>query len=107
MSEPAWLERNFTPSSTGPLSAADGVTGTAEAKPPASFCASCVGKYFVAKGGSAPSSVDASQQVREEDLPKTVRIVRPDDGIADLQANPNRLTIVIGEDGRIVDAAWE
>jgi hypothetical protein len=36
-----------------------------------------------------------------------MRILKPTDGITDMRANPNRLTIVIGEDGRIVDAIWD
>jgi len=44
---------------------------------------------------------------REEDLPANTRILKPTDGITDMRANPNRLTIVIGEDGRIVDAIWD
>ena len=34
-------------------------------------------------------------------------ILRPSDGIGDMRTNPNRLTILLGEDGRIVDAIWE
>jgi hypothetical protein len=81
--------------------------GYAEAKAPAGPCGPCVGKQFVAKGGSAPAGATAEQTVREEDLPANSRILRPSDGIGDMRTNPNRLTILLGEDGRIVDAIWE
>jgi hypothetical protein len=51
--------------------------------------------------------VAASETVQEENLPAHARVVRPTDGIDDMRPNPNRLTLVIGEDGRIVDAVWE
>jgi hypothetical protein len=31
----------------------------------------------------------------------------PTDGIKDMRTNPNRLTVIVGEDGRIVDAIRE
>lgn len=83
------------------------IPGYAQAKAPVELCNGCVGKTFVAKGADAPKGVAAANTVREEDLPPMTRIIHPDDGIADTRPNPNRLTIVIGEDGRIADAAWE
>jgi hypothetical protein len=81
--------------------------GVAEAKQPEESCKPCVGKLFVNKDGAVPSGTTPSDLVREEDLPKNLRILRPSDGVASAQPDPNRLTIVIGEDGRIADAAWE
>lgn len=80
--------------------------GYAEAAGPSSPCGPCVGKYFVARG-AAPAGVPADAIVRQEDLPANTRVIGPSDGIADMRSNPNRLTIVVGEDGRIVDATWE
>ncbi len=45
--------------------------------------------------------------VREEDLPPDTRVLLPTDGIKDMRTNPNRLTVIVSEDGRIVDAIWE
>jgi hypothetical protein len=81
--------------------------GVAEGKQPAEPCQPCVGKLFVGKDGAVPSGTTAGDIVREEDLPKNTRILHPSDGVASAQPDPNRLTIVIGEDGRIADAAWE
>jgi len=88
--------------------AVKGFPGYAQAaKAPAAACDPCIGKVLVAKGAAAPSGVPASDIVREESLPPLTRILRPEDGISDTGPNPNRLTIIVGESGRIVDAAWE
>lgn len=84
-----------------------GIPGSAQAKAPGEDCSKCVGKVFVAKGAAAPAGVAAGDVVKQDDLPANLRVVRPTDGIADMQSNPNRLTLVIGEDGKIVDAAWD
>jgi hypothetical protein len=81
--------------------------GYAEVAAPADPCVKCVGKLFVAKGAAAPAGAAAADAVREQDLPPTTRIIKPTDGITELPWNPNRLTLVIGDDGRIVDAAWD
>jgi hypothetical protein len=81
--------------------------GYAEVKAPENPCGPCVGKHFVAKGEAAPAGVAASDILRQEDLPPDTRVLLPTDGIKDMRTNPNRLTIVVGEDGRIVDAIWE
>jgi hypothetical protein len=36
-----------------------------------------------------------------------VRILRPSDGIRGMEQNPNRLTLVLGDDSIIVEAFWE
>ncbi len=41
----------------------------------------------------------------ENRSPANLRIVRPTDGIGHIQSNSNRLTLVIGEDSKIVAAA--
>lgn len=84
-----------------------GIPGQAQAKAPGEDCSKCVGKVFVAKGATPPAGVPAGELVKQDDLPANLRVVRPTDGIADMQSNPNRLTLVIGEDGKIVDAAWD
>jgi hypothetical protein len=81
--------------------------GSTQAKAPGDDCSKCIGKVFVAKGATPPAGVAAADIVKQDDLPGNLRIVRPTDGIGDTQSNPNRLTLVIGEDGKIVDAAWD
>jgi hypothetical protein len=81
--------------------------GYAEVKKLKNDCSNCLGKYFVAKGGTPPAGVSADNILKEEDLLWSVRIIRPHDGIPNYQVNPNRLTLVLTEDGRISDAAWD
>jgi hypothetical protein len=81
--------------------------GYAEVKKLKNDCSGCLGKYFVAKGGTPPAGVAADNIVKEEDLLWDVRIIRPHQGIANYTVNPNRLTLVLTEDNRISDAAWD
>jgi hypothetical protein len=79
------------------------IPGFVDAKAGGEDCAKCVGKQFAAKG----SGKSAEDVVREEDLPPGTRVIRPGDGIATSESNPNRLTLVVGKDGRISTAIWE
>ncbi len=81
--------------------------GHVEAKQPVEACKACNGKVFVAKGATSPAGTGSDDVVREDKLPANTRVVHQADGLADTQHDPNRLTIIIGEDGRIADAAWE
>ena len=81
--------------------------GYEEAAPAKQDCAKCLGKYFVAKGANPPAGVAADQIVREADLPWVLRVTQPTDGVPSYTFNPNRLTLVLSDDGRIVDAAWD
>ena len=83
------------------------IPGHAEVKKLKNDCGKCIGKVFVAKGETAPANVPAAEIVREEDLLWEVRVIKPRDGIHSYTINPNRLTVVLAEDGRIVDAAWD
>jgi hypothetical protein len=67
-------------------------------------CKDCVGKKFVAGTMTQPPQQDV---VREQDLPKMLRVIKPDDGIRGVQQNPNRLTLILGRDNTIVQAFWE
>jgi hypothetical protein len=78
--------------------------GYAESKSALDDCGKCVGKTFVAKGGSATGRTDV---VREEQLPPDTRVVRPSDGMRGGASNPNRLTLIVDKDNRIVAAVWE
>jgi len=81
--------------------------GFSEAPGPKNDCSQCVGKYFLAKGATAPAGVAAADIVRQEDLPWELRVILPTQGIAGYSVDPNRLTLVLSEDGRIADAAWD
>ncbi len=80
--------------------------GYAETKVTLKDCGTCVGKYFVADGAAVPAGVSAADVVHTQDLPNFLRIIKPTDGISMMDFNPNRLTLLLGDDGRIVDAAW-
>jgi hypothetical protein len=81
--------------------------GYAEVRKLKNDCSDCLGKYFVAKGGTPPTGVAADKILKEEDLLWDVRVIRSNQGIANYTVNPNRLTLVLTEDGRISDAAWD
>jgi hypothetical protein len=81
--------------------------GYTEIAPPKQDCAMCRGKVFVAKGATAPAGAAPDSVVREADLPFKLRIIKPTDGIPSYAFDPNRLTLVLSEDNRIVDAAWD
>ena len=83
------------------------IPGYVDATPPKEDCAKCLGKYFVAKGATLPAGATAENSVREDDLPWKLRVIKPTDGIASYAVDPNRLTLVLSEDGRIIDAAWD
>jgi hypothetical protein len=81
--------------------------GYTERQRPAEDCGHCVGKIFVPKGSAAPAGKAAAELVREEQLPAGTRVIRPTDGIASADSNPNRLTLVLTEQGRIATAIWD
>jgi hypothetical protein len=81
--------------------------GYTENKSAGEDCNKCVGKAFVAKGGAAPSGHSASELVHEERIGAPVRVIRPNDGIASAESNPNRLTLILNKDGKITTAVWE
>jgi hypothetical protein len=107
------LETNHPFKGVNVHSASDSVAvtalpGYAESKAPGEDCGKCVGRTFVAKGASVPAGKSAAELVREEHLPAgSVRIIRPNDGIASADSNPNRLTLILNKDGKITSAVWE
>jgi hypothetical protein len=66
--------------------------GYAESPAPPKDCENCTGKHFVGKGEAAPAGIKPSDTVREEDLPKTVRVLRSGEGLGKFDSDPNRLT---------------
>lgn len=83
------------------------IPGYTEGPPAPDDCSKCVGKYFIGKGETAPAGVNVSDTIREESLPKMLHVVRAGDGVGKIDSDPNRLTLVLGEDGRIVIAVWD
>jgi hypothetical protein len=83
------------------------VPGYVEVKKLKNDCSKCIGKYFVAKGGTPPAGISPDNIVKEEDLLWEVRVIKPNQGIPNYTLNPNRLTIVLSDDGRISDAGWD
>jgi hypothetical protein len=69
-------------------------------------CAACIGKYFLRKGETAGGHPKAII-VREEDLPHTLRVVRSTEGVGGLDSQPNRMTLLLDDDGKIVTAMWD
>jgi hypothetical protein len=63
-----------------------------------------IGKKFVEKGQAQPGQQGI---VRQEDLPKVLRWITPSSGIRGITQNPNRLTLILGDDNTIVEAFWE
>lgn len=78
--------------------------GYAVSQAPPKDCAECLGKVFVPRGQTATS---AAAIVREEDLPRNLRVIRESDGIGTLESNPNRMTLLLNEKGQIVMALWD
>jgi len=80
------------------------VTGSNRSAVQVNDCKDCLGKRFAASG-----QAQAGEQgvVRQEDLPKALRVVRPSDGIRGADQDPDRLTLITDENGTIVEAFWE
>lgn len=68
-------------------------------------CMDCQGKIFVPKGQSVPTNAKAGF-VREEDLPRNLRVIREGDGLGSFESNPNRMTILLNEQSQIITALW-
>jgi hypothetical protein len=62
-----------------------------------------VGMTYVPKGGSAPAGGSA---IRAEELPPNTKVIGPTDGMNDQTRDPNRLTLFIAADGKVLDAYW-
>ena len=67
-------------------------------------CHDCVGKKFVAAGRAQSGQ---SGIVRQEDLPRELRVIAPSSGIQGDTPRPDRLTLILGEDDTITEAFWE
>jgi hypothetical protein len=78
--------------------------GGAQTTISANGCADCIGKKLIAGGAAQPAQPDT---IRQADLPSMLRVIRPSDGVRGTRHDPNRLTLVLGEDGTIVEAFWE
>lgn len=80
------------------------IPGAGQATISLNDCADCAGKKFVPEG-----SAQQPQQgvVRQEDLPKQLRVIKASDGIRGTEQNPNRLTLILDDDNTILEAFWE
>jgi len=67
-------------------------------------CRACSGQKFAPEGSVAQPQQNV---VRQEDLPKLLRIIKEDEGIRGIEHNPNRLSLVLGADNTILEAFWE
>lgn len=76
--------------------------GHAEAAAPQTDCHACIGHRLAAAGAAT-----TGDEIAAAALPAGTRVLRPEDGLADLQPNPNRLTVLLGDDGRITEAVWQ
>jgi hypothetical protein len=83
------------------------IPGYAEAPAAPNDCSECLGKYYLPKGETAPAGVSADSIVREESLPTTLHVIKAGEGIRKLDTDPNRLTLVLNDEGRIVIAVWD
>jgi hypothetical protein len=81
--------------------------GYAESKFSAEDCSQCVGKTFVPRGAHAPAGVAETALVHEERLPSGARVVKHSDGISSAESDPNRLTLILGKDGKVTAAVWD
>lgn len=79
--------------------------GYAVSAAPPKDCATCQGKVFVSKGQTAPANATAGV-VREEELPRNLRVIRESDGIGTFETIPNRMTLLLNEQGQIITALW-
>ena len=80
------------------------IPGEAQAALKVDDCASCVGKKFAAAGSASQAEQNI---IREEDLPRPLRIIRDTDGIRGTEQDPNRLTLIIDKNNTILEAFWE
>jgi hypothetical protein len=81
--------------------------GYAEAATRPVDCSSCVGKYFLRKGEVVPADRAKETVVREEDLPHNLRVLRDSDGVGNLSSDPNRMTVFLDGNKKIVMAMWD
>lgn len=81
--------------------------GFVEAAAPPMDCTACTGKYFLSKGGALPTGKTSQDVVREESLPRNLRVVRKNEGMGRLDSDPNRMTIILDDDDRIALAFWD
>jgi hypothetical protein len=80
------------------------IPGSMQAVVNVNDCKDCMGRKFASEG-HAQSGQQAI--VRQEDLPKLLRLIRPTDGIRDVEQDPNRLTLILDGGDTIVEAFWE
>ncbi len=82
----------------------DTIPGRVETTIKLNDCKDCVGKKFAERSKAAPVTPGV---VREEDLPKTLRVIPWNHGIRGITHDPNRLDLLLSKDDTIIAAYWE
>ncbi|MBV8095945.1 MAG: hypothetical protein JO212_12670 [Acetobacteraceae bacterium] len=80
------------------------IPGSGEATVDVNDCKDCVGKKLVLEGSGQPA---ASGSIRQDELPRVLRVITPSNGIRGAEQNPNRLSLILDENDTIVEAFWE
>ena len=53
-----------------------------------------------------PTGLAPGDVVHQEALPDDTRIITANSGVSDITSDPNRLTLLVGSDGKIQSAYW-
>ncbi|WP_446742823.1 hypothetical protein [Silvibacterium acidisoli] len=80
--------------------------GYEAAPPPPKDCTACEGKLFLSKGKGLPAGA-TTDAVHEEELPRNLRVIHAQEGINSIDSNPNRMTILLDENDRIITVIWD
>ncbi len=79
------------------------IPGSSQASVDVNDCKDCMGKTL-ASGDQAQPGQDV---VRQDQLPKSLRVIHETDGIRGAEQDPNRLTLILDDKGVIEEAYWE
>lgn len=80
--------------------------GYATSGPAPKTCADCQGKTFVPKGKPMLANANTAV-VHEEELPRNLRVLRENDGLGNINVNPNRMTLLLDEKGKVIAVLWD
>ncbi|MBV8613679.1 MAG: hypothetical protein JOY66_07870 [Acetobacteraceae bacterium] len=80
------------------------IPGAGHASISVNDCRACAGQKFAPEGTVAQPQQNV---VRQEDLPKFLRVIKEGEGIRGVEHDPNRLSLILGADNTILRALWE
>ncbi len=80
------------------------IPGSAQASINVIDCKDCMGKKLVTSGQAQPGQQSV---VRQDELPKALRLIQAPNGIRGAEQDPNRLSLILDENSVIVEAFWE